>query len=453
MTYEEAIAYLGSFANYEESRRRQALRRVKLERMRRVCERLGNPQRAFRSILVAGTNAKGSISAIAYSILRQSTLRVGLYTSPHLESLRERIRVWSGGLGPRMHRDDWITEEAFASAVSELQPVLDSMRKDPPTYFEAITAAAFLHFRRQRIEVAVLEVGLGGRLDATNVVQQAVSVIGPIGLDHAEVLGKEPERIAKEKAAIIKSSHLVLTSPQPEPVLDEIRAAAEAHGALLAIGGRDLTATIQHHGLDGLQLTLAGLRGIYESVDLPLVGRHQAMNAVLAVAAVEALSDRGIPHAMVEEGLAAVEWPGRLEVLGENPLVLIDGAHNPPAAAALRATLEELAPGRKVFLLVGMSVDKAVEAWGEQLGPIAHSVTCTKSRNPRSMDPTKLAKRLMPYCHDVHVITDPADAYTYILNVAQPGDVLVVTGSLFLVGEVRLALQKASERIRRTAVA
>ncbi len=453
MTYDEAMGSLCSFVNYEESRRRRPLRRMKLDRMQELCRRLGDPQRAFRSVLVAGTNGKGSICAMIYSMLREGALRVGLYVSPHIESLRERIRVTSDGAGQRSHRDDWISEEEFASVFSELQPVLDAMKGDPPTYFEVMTAAAFLHFRRRRIEIAVLEVGLGGRLDATNVVDQAVSVIGPVGLDHPEVLGKTPGAIAVEKAGVLKPKQVVIVAPQSDDVLAVIREAAEAHGLPLFVGGEDLTASIQHHGLDGLQLTLTGLRGIYESVDLPLLGRHQAMNAALAVGAVEALSDTGIPYSMVERGLAAVSWPGRLEVIGEHPLVLIDGAHNAQAAEALRATLEELVPDRRVFLLVGMSSDKTVEAWGERLGPIAESVTCTKSGHPRAMHPTKLAKRLMPYCRDVHVITDPADAYTYILNVAQPSDVLVVTGSLFLVGEVRVALRKASERVRRTVAA
>jgi dihydrofolate synthase/folylpolyglutamate synthase len=389
-----------------------------------------------------------------YSMLRESGLRVGLYTSPHLEHLRERIRVWGGSdHGPRAHGDDWIREEEFASVVERLRPELEAMRREAPesapTYFEAVTAAAFLSFSRRQVDVAVLEVGLGGRLDATNVVEQAVSVIGPIGDDHTDILGMEPAAIAREKAGIIKPGQVVISAPQPEAVRAVFQAACEEQGVPLFLGGRDLTASIQRHSLEGLECSLTGFRGVYESVTLPLLGRHQATNAALAVGALEALADTGVPYGLVERGLALVDWPGRLEVVHEAPLVLMDGAHNPEAAEALVDTLTELCPGRPIHLLVGMSGDKSPEEFGRRVGRLAVSATCTRGRHPRALDPVQLAGRLWPFCPDVHVMSDAADALTYLLNAVSAQDVIVVTGSLFLVGELRSALRQSHLRPRR----
>jgi dihydrofolate synthase/folylpolyglutamate synthase len=458
MHYEEAAAYLNSFVNYERTHNPQAMRGVKLERMRRLCQRLGDPQRRFRSVLVTGTNGKGSICAMLYSMLRESSLQVGLYTSPHLEHMRERIRVWTGGAGSdnRVHGEDWIGEPEFAAIMEQLQPVLEEMRSespgDAPTYFEVLTAIAFVHFNQRQVEVAVLEVGLGGRLDATNVVDQAVSIVAPIDVDHAEILGRDPVTIAKEKAGVIKPGQVVIMAPQQEGVAEVLRATCDAQGVPLFTCGQDLTVGIHRHDLDGLQVSITGLRGIYESLEIPFMGRHQAENATAAVGALEALSNTGIPSSLVEQGLAQAEWPGRLEVLHDAPLVMMDGAHNPHAAAALRKTLTELCHGRAIHLLIGMSSDKSVEEVGRLLGELAVSATCTKSRHPRALDPTDLAKRLFPFCHDVHVMSDPADAYTYLLNAVSSNDVIVVTGSLFLVGELRAALRQSHVRPKRPLV-
>jgi dihydrofolate synthase/folylpolyglutamate synthase len=452
MIYAEAVAYLDSFTNYERLRQPQALREVQLGRMHGLCERLGDPQRRFRSILVTGTNGKGSVCAMLYGMLRRSSLRVGLYTSPHVEHLRERIRVSDPASREctAEHAADWITAEEFAALMSMLRPVLGAMR-EPPTYFEVLTALAFLHFSRRQVELAVLEIGLGGRLDATNVVQQSISVITPIDVDHTDVLGLDPRAIAAEKAGIIKPRQTVISAPQPEEVLQVLQEACERQGAPLVVCGRDLTARIERHDLDGLQVTVTGLRGIYESLSLPLIGRHQADNAAAAIAALEALSNTGVPRAMVEEGLAAVEWPGRLEVVHDAPLVLLDGAHNPQAAEALAKTLRELCPDRRVHVVIGMLSNKLVDKVGAQLGTLASAVTCTRSRHPRALDPTALAKHLKPFCSDVHVMSDPIDAYTYLLNAVASEDVIVVTGSLYLVGELRAALRRSHVRPRRAA--
>lgn len=460
MNFDDAIAYLDTLTNYERAPKPAAMRTVPLDRMRRLCKLLGDPQRHFRSVLVTGTNAKGSICAMVYSMLRQSHVRAGLYTSPHLEHVRERIRAWTtrpgegdrrAGAGPaaaaRAHTDDWISPEEFAAVVEQLRSAMETITQEdpeqPPTYFEAMTAAAFLYFRRRQVEVAVLEIGLGGRLDATNIVEPAVAVIGPIDVDHAEVLGHEPAAIAQEKAGIIKPGCHVITAPQREEVMPVLLAACESQGAPLFVCGQDLTATVLRHTLEGLELSVTGLRGLYPSLQLPLIGRHQAQNAAVAVGAVELLSSTGIPHRIVEQGLARVDWPGRLEVVNDAPLIIMDGAHNPQAAGALVETVKELCPGQRVHLLIGMSWDKSPESVGRQVGGLCASATCTQSRHPRAMQAAELAKQLAPFCPDMHVMPDPADAYTYLLNAVAPQDVIVVTGSLFLVGELRAAIRES----------
>jgi len=459
MTYDDARAYLETFVNYEHAPRPTAMRQMTLDRMRRLCQRVGDPHRPFRSVLVGGTNGKGSICAMLYSMLRETPLCVGLYISPHLEDLRERIRVWSAGrcAGERAHADDWISPAAFAALVEQLQPHLEAMRalgpEETPTYFEILTALAFLFFSQQRVEVAVVEVGLGGRLDATNVLHQAVSVFGPIGVDHAEVLGADLALIAREKGGIIKSRQTVLSAPQSHVVEEALRNICDQDGVPLLTCGRDLTVAIHRHDLRGLDVTVTGLRGLYESLTIPLLGRHQAQNAVLAIGALEALSPTGIPHSVVERGLARVVWPGRLEVVHEEPLVVMDGAHNPQAAAALRDTLVELCGSRRIHLLIGMSADKSVEGLGAVVGRLALSATCTKSRHPRALVPTALAQRLSAFCPDVHVMSDAADAYTYLLNAVSPSDAIVVTGSLYLVGELRAALRSANGRLGQAVAA
>ena len=455
MDYHNAMAYLESFVNFERTHDPEAMRDVPLERMRRLCQRAGDVQRRFRSVVVTGTNGKGSVCAMLYSMLRESALRVGLYTSPHLEHARERIRVWTSGpdTAERRPEDDWISEQEFAAAVTQLYGLLEEARRaggeTAPTYFEAMTLVAFVHFAARGVDIAVLEVGLGGRLDATNVVEQAVSVIAPIDADHADILGPDSAAIAGEKAGIIKPGQTVITAAQRSEVLDVLRAACERHGSPLFTVGQDLSAVVQRADLDGLQLSLAGFRGIYDGLELPLLGRHQAQNAALAVGALEALSRAGVPHSMVERGLARAEWPGRIEVVQEAPLIIMDGAHNPHAASALAGTLKELCGNRAIHLLIGMSSDKPVEQVGAILGGLAVSATCTRSRHPRACEPVELARRLLPYCLDVHVMSNPLDAYTYLLNAVASRDAIVVTGSLFLVGELRAALRHAHIRPRR----
>src|SRR3990167_5902997 len=282
MTYDDALDYLQTFVNYERAHDAGAMRAVKLDRMRRLCRAFGEPQRRFRSIHVAGTNGKGSICAMLYAMLRAAGLRAGLYVSPHLEDVRERIRVWDGGVTsvPPEHGADWISREAFAQRIAQLQPVLEAMRRDPdgpPTHFEIVTAAAFLEFAQRRVEVGVVEVGLGGRLDATNVLEPTVAAFGPIALDHTDVLGDDLVLIAREKAGILKPGQLAVTVSQADIVDEVLRVACETQGVPLWRCGQELTARVEAHTLEGVTATITAPRGIYESLRLPLLDRKSGV--------------------------------------------------------------------------------------------------------------------------------------------------------------------------------
>lgn len=451
MTYADALAYLDSFVNHEKSMRPDLLGMIKLERMRRLCGQLGDPQRRFRSIVVAGTNAKGSVSRMTYGILKRSALKAGLYTSPHLSDIRERIRVSAPFSSAEADESDWISEDQFAKAVTALSRVVDarSMSEDEkPTYFEMLTAVAFLAFAEAGVDVAVLEVGLGGRLDAVNIVEPSVSVIAPIGMDHCEILGNTLDAIAREKAGIIKPGQVVLTAHQADEAAAVIARAAEEAGVPLYRYGKDFSSEIESHSAEGMEITVTGLRGFYRSIGLPMIGRHQAENAALAIAAVESLSEEGVPVSSVEHGLAECRWPGRLELLPVKPPVLLDGGHNQQALRALTQNLGELFHGRNIYVLAGMSSDKQAEALGAILGPAAKTFICTQAQHPRSMSAQDLANRVSPYCAEVHVIPDLVDAYMYLMNSVEPEDLIVATGSLYLVGELRRMIFQSRSRSR-----
>jgi dihydrofolate synthase/folylpolyglutamate synthase len=454
MTYADTLAFLDQLTNFERMHDAPAMRAVRLARMRHLCERLGQPQAKFRSILVAGTNSKGSVCAMLYEVLRTAGLKVGLYTSPHIDDLRERVRV--GAVAKSRPRMDWITQEDLVRAVGQVRAAIeaDAWMDGPPTYFEAVTAAALVHFARKDVDVAVMEVGLGGRLDATNVIEPTVSVLGPIGFDHTDILGPDLISIAREKLGIVRPGRPLVCAAQAPEVLTLIRDVAGGQGCRLIEFGRDVQVEILAHGVDGSRVTVRTARGVYENLSVPLMGRHQAANAAVAIAAVEALSPDGMPHTAVHVGLAKTRWPGRLELAQERPAVLFDGGHNPQAAQALRETVEELWPGRTVHLVLGASGDKPLTALADVLAPMAATVVCTQSHHPRACDADELARAVEAHGADrtVHVIREPVDAYTYALNTAAPEDVVVIAGSMFLIGQLRAALhraQDARERSRR----
>ena len=417
MTYREAVARITGLRGGE-----MAGMRPGLERIEALLEAAGSPERAMTLVQVAGTNGKGSVSAMLAAILTSSGRRVGLFTSPHLVDLRERIRV--GGVSiPEADIADGM--EALGSLVARLDA----------TMFETLTALALDHFAGEGVEAAVLEAGLGGRLDSTSVGRPAVEVITRIDLDHEAYLGSTLEAIAREKAAIIRSG-IALSARQEPAVEAELGRRAGEAGVPLLVEGRDLRVRVRRATLDGQWLDLEGPGWRLDDVRCALLGVFQPANALLAAAAARAL---GASDAAICNGLANVRWPGRFELIRRAPPVIVDGAHNPAGAHALAASLAAYFPGRRGTFVVGISADKNKAGILGALVPLAERVICTAADHPRAAPPETLAEiaRLAAGDQRLRVETAPSPVEALRLALAGPDTPMVcVAGSLFMIGEI-----------------
>ena len=431
MNYQESLAYLTGFSRFG--------MKLDLGRMREVLHRLGDPQEKLRLIHVAGTNGKGSTSAMMERALRAAGYRTGLYTSPHLERFTERIRVDGQEIAPA----------EVAAQLDQVRPVIDQMLAEgleSPTEFEVITALAFRHFLVRSVDVVVLEVGLGGRFDATNVVTRPlVSVITHIHFDHTDRLGHTLAAIASEKAGIIKAGRPVVTSAGEPEAEEVIAGVCRERGSSLLVVGRDVTWREAQSGLDGQVLDVEGPGWRFEGLRLSLIGRHQQANAVTAVTALSLLAGEGlpVPEEAVRRGLREVRWPGRLEVVRRSPLVVLDGAHNPDGAAAAAAAVRQVLPHRRVVLLLGMLADKPVEQVLDALLPVAGQVVVTEpvlgagQRHAAVRPADDLAARVAARGLAPRVEPDPSKALELALGKTGPEDLLLCTGSLYLIGALR----------------
>ena len=438
MTYKQATSYLESLIDYERTPAGAAAARLwNLDRMRHLLGAVGDPHLALRCLHLAGTKGKGSTAAIAASILTAAGCRTGLYTSPHLVSFRERIRI-DGKM---------IAESDVVSLVEEIRPVIESMRTSehgPPSFFEAYTLMAFLHFARQKVDLAVLETGLGGRLDATNVITPLACAITRIGLDHTQELGDTLSEIAREKAGIIKDGVSVISSPQPVEALEVLQdVCLERRSQLLVVGEESgprvsIVSANHHHQ----RLAIHGLNGIYADLDCPLLGSHQAENAAVAVGLVELLSRHGIDvdEGAVRTGIKTVQWPGRLHIVNRSPYIILDGAHDETSAKALAEALQSLFPGFRIFLVLGVGRDKDAVAIAAALCPLADRVIATASSSPRAVDAHELQRTVYRYCRHTAAYTPASLALREAIDQSRPTDAIVVTGSLYLVGDAMRAL-------------
>lgn len=438
MTYKEALAYLGQFINYEH--RPPASydpERFNLASFEAFLQILGAPHQAFPSVHIAGSKGKGSTSVLLASILSQAGLRTGLFTKPHLVTMRERTQIDRQLISP----------EAFAALVSELQTHIDGTGRDQQgrmrTFFELSTALSFLHFARSKVDISVVEVGLGGRLDTTNVLQPQVAVLTPIGLEHTHILGDTLAAIAGEKAGIIKPGHEVVSAPQAPEVLDVFTRRCQEQDATLFLAERDFQWQVERHTCYGLRLHFEGFGQRVTDLEVPLLGRHQAANAATALAVACRLQRQGWPltEDHLRAGLAQVHWEGRLEVFSRSPWILFDGAHTVESALCLREALRELFPGRRLRFVLGMAMDKRSEEIIATLAPVAHAVTTTQAKSPRACDPQALATAVARHGIDVQVEPDPLLALSKTRAQAAPLDVICVTGSLILLGEIKTRLQ------------
>jgi len=461
MTFQEALDYVWSLVNFE-TRPPETREPYSLDRFRGFVRRLDNPHERFASVHIAGSKGKGSTSSMIEAVLRAAGYRVGFYSSPHLHTPRERIRI-----DGRM-----ISEEDFIVLVERLRPVADAI--GDVTTFEFLTAMSFVYFAEQDVEIAVVEVGLGGRLDATNVVQPLVSVITPLSLEHTRVLGSTIEEIAAEKGGIIKPGVPLVSAPQPLTALEVLARLAAERGAPTALVGLNWTSTRTALTLDGQHFDVefrprrgpppGGRRGAatwgeacamvpfgYRSTDLciPLLGAHQIVNATTALAALELLQRRGFltDEAALRRGLATVTWPARVEVLNRRPLVVADGAHSDASALALAETLRELrAAGlvawQRLWLIFGALIDKNLAAVIGPLLPLADELILTSARHPRALSPDELTRRLSAAdltVPPVHLAATVEEALALAWSQLRPDDAVIMTGSLSVAAEGRMA--------------
>jgi len=400
-----------------------------LDNIRRLLSLFDDPQKSFRAVHIAGTNGKGSTSAMIECMLRTAGIRTGLFTSPHLISFTERIRI----NGEEIREDDVI------ALAGEVRTAADRIEDFSPTFFEVVTAIAFLHFKKSGVEWAVIETGLGGRLDATNVVIPEVAVITRIGLDHCEFLGKTLGEVASEKAGIIKDGIPVVSAGQEAPVMKVLENRAAEKKAPLYRYGEAFTSELISETFRGISLRYEG-RARYEELQVPLAGRHQMVNAATAVKAVEILMEK-YPEMRcnVSKGLLAARWPGRLEMANETPPVLIDGAHNPQAALALSQFLKEVALLRykRIILVAGAMGDKDIGGILDPLLPLASEILFASPAYGRSAPPERLASYAASKGYSAIITQSVADALGKAEDIYLDGDLIVVTGSFYTIGEAK----------------
>lgn len=449
-SYQRALDYLYSFINFEhKALDRYNASKIDTDRPRYLLSLLGRPQERFPAIHIAGTKGKGSVAAMCAACLRLAGLRVGLYTSPHLREFRERIRV----LTP----DDADGRIPEAAVVAYMERVRAQLERTPGiTWFEIVTAIAFLHFAESAVDVAVVEVGLGGRLDATNVLLPEVSVITSLSLDHTQLLGDTLAQIAFEKGGIIKPGVPVVVAAQQPEALEVLVRLAEERGAPLTVIGRDWRyEVVRAHDGEHVRQTICIDRGPDPAFIPPgseflvgLAGEHQTGNAAVALAALERVRGRfpGLTLPVMQEGLAAVEWAGRLQVLQEGagrPTVLVDCAHNDDSAAKLVAALREdyLSrdgdnADRRLILLFGAPEDKNVAGMLTRLLPLADRLIVTTANHPRSATPERLAEMAAELGCEATLSHSVSEGLRLALNAAGPDDLVCATGSIIVIGDL-----------------
>ena len=434
MDYHQSISRLLTLVDHERNKVTGPRQKFiyDLSRMEILLERLGNPQCEVPAVHIAGTKGKGSTAALCNSALHAAGLKTGFYSSPHLHTFRERIRRDS----------EPVSQEQFRSLIETLWPLHEEFKADsnvgPLTLFEFLTGMAFQCFAEDNADVQVVEVGLGGRLDATNVLDAGVCVVTSISLDHTAILGDTIEEIAADKAGIIKPGSTVIVAPQRPEALSQILSACEEKEAAPVLVGRDILWEKTSSDGDGQRFTVKGLSGEYD-LRIPLLGSYQLENAASAVAALEALSSQGIevPESAMEIGFERVSWPCRMEILSRSPLLVVDGAHNVYSVESLLESLPEYLVFDRLILVVGFSRDKNVQGMARSLGEKADQIYATASRHPRSLSPAEVSGLFTDTKGMVSEVPTPAEALKVACDSAEDGDLVLATGSLFLSAEVR----------------
>lgn len=442
--YQAALDYVYSYVDYSLTRSmRYAAENFNLDRVDALLHLMGDPHRQYPVIHVAGTKGKGSTSAMMASALQAGGYRVGFYTSPHLSDYTERIQI--DGVS--------IPHERFVELVEAIKPLVQQIEQ--LTTFEITTALGFWYFAQEEVDVAVIEVGLGGRLDATNVVWPLVSVITSLSLDHMDVLGDTLAQIAAEKAGIIKEGRPIVLAPQREEARLVVSRVAEKRNAPLSLVGQDYLFAPWSHSLSGQSLLVwpaadqplvdqfieSGGRENWEPLRLtiPLLGHHQVENAATAYTALQVARAEGLElsDSDILKGFAAVHWPGRFEVLRRNPLLIVDSAHNRNSALKLRQAIDDYLPGQPVILIFGASEDKDVRGMFAELLPRVRQVIATESVHPRAMKAERLVELAHRFGCPAKIVVPVEEAVEEALHLAGDELAIVVAGSLFVAAAVR----------------
>ncbi|MDQ4149680.1 MAG: bifunctional folylpolyglutamate synthase/dihydrofolate synthase [Actinomycetota bacterium] len=416
-----------------------------LSRIARLLELLDDPQLAFPTIHISGTNGKTSTARMIGTILAAHGLNTGIYTSPHLRSVRERMAIAAWDSSGLIWEE--ISEEEFAATLYYLQPLIALVEADlgQMTYFEVTTALAFDWMAERSVGAGVVEVGLGGRWDATNLVQSAIAVLTTVDVDHRPILGSTRLENAKEKVDIVKPGATVVSAVQAPDVRELLEGKAQAEGARLVLSGRDFRLTSDETAVGGRLVGIQTARARYEDLYLPLHGAHQSANLALAVAAAEEFLGRPLDHRSLAAAVRAVTSPGRLEVVARHPLVVLDGAHNPHAAAALALAVQQEFRYRNLTSVVAISQDKDLEGILSKVVPMADRVIISRFANARAADPEELALIASQYGKPVQVVPSLDDSVDLALSTSSEEDLVLVTGSLYAVGEARKHLARGLE--------
>ncbi|WP_027366176.1 bifunctional folylpolyglutamate synthase/dihydrofolate synthase [Desulfotruncus alcoholivorax] len=433
MLYQEAMEYLQNLTKFGMN--------FGLGRITELLRRLNNPHRHVKVIHVGGTNGKGSTTAMIARVLQGAGCRVGTFTSPHLHSFTERYRI----------NNEEIKPERVARLVSVLRPHLESMVEEGfehPTEFEVGTAMAFCYFTEEKVDYLVLEVGLGGAIDSTNVVTPILSIITNVAMDHMDYLGYTISEIASVKAGIIKPGVPVVTASDKPEALEIIEAVCREKGCRLVRVGRDVSWSRGGHSLQGQYFDYRGIAWEMKELWIPFMGKHQVINAVTAVASLEILQQQGvnIGEDALREGLAATIWPARLELIGNNPPVLVDAAHNYDGARCLRQALDEYFPDQRIIMVLGMLGDKERSKVVAELAPRASRIIITKPNSPRAGDWMQMAEEARHYLNKVDTIENIEQAVLSAISQAGKGDMVCVTGSFYMVAEAREVVIKEFSR-------
>ena len=426
-TYTEALDYIYDLTKYGI--------KLGLNNIKYLLFLLGDPHKKIKIIHVAGTNGKGSTASFISSILQSDGYKVGLYTSPHLVDFTERINI----------NNKQINRKKVSELLERIKPFIEKVAQTPsyghPTFFEVITSLAFLYFFEEQVDFLVLEVGLGGRLDATNVCEPLISVITHIDYDHMDKLGNSLEEIAREKGGIIKPERTVISSKQYREAQNEIKRIADEKNSLIYSSGKEINYEIVKSDIKGVVFDLEGIYHNFKNLHTPLLGRHQADNATTAIAAVEALKISGIDISQkaIRAGLEKVKWTGRLEVIQNNPTLLLDGAHNPNGVKIMLQALEEIFSYQRLILVLGIFTDKDYKKMIQILAPNADLIIATKAKTPRAAPPQTIVKEAAQYINEnkIMVTKNIPQAINCALSNSKEDDLICITGSLYTVGEAK----------------